>query len=116
GPSPYPYSCVTDVGSDVSASRPSPELAAIPATVSSVDLTLERLTVKGDGFSNPTAVFIDGIGFTTSPRVRGTTKIVQSGLLENGQRAFDYANARPSVTIAIRTGSGLITNFVYRHQ
>lgn len=116
GASPFTYYVVTAVGSDGSESGPSPELAAIPATVSSVDLTLERLTVKGDGFSNPTAVFIDGIGFTTSPRVRGTTKIVQSGLLENGQRAFDYANARPSVTIAIRTGSGLITNFVYRHQ
>lgn len=74
-------------------------------SVSSVVVTDKKITVKGAGFAAPMQVFIDGIPFTNSAKVK-TAKVNQKGTLLTGQTLAQYARSGQSVAITIRNSAG----------
>jgi len=76
------------------------------ATLTTVNVKGPKLVAKGKDFSNPVSVFVDGIPFVATARVKGSTKVVQKGNLLNGQSIPQYFTSGRTVTITYRNANG----------
>lgn len=98
-------------------SGPSNEVSGnVPAAdVSRVSVKATKITAFGTGFSENVAVFVDGIPFATSAKLKKAgTKVIQKGALLSGQTIGQYMTGRSSVVIGFRNANGGVATF--RHQ
>ncbi|HXG67024.1 MAG TPA: Calx-beta domain-containing protein, partial [Blastocatellia bacterium] len=73
-----------------------------------------KIKVNGTGFIGPVQVFLDELAFQQPARLkRGNSRVVQKGLLENGQSIAQVVAARRRVLITVRNADGGVSTVVF---
>jgi hypothetical protein len=104
------YYVLTACRADGSESPPSSEVAVVPPTLTAPPkVTNAKIVIRATGLVStprPVGVSVDDIPFVSAPVVKKTTKLVQKGLLANGQSIGQYLQPGRTVQIKIQNGDG----------
>jgi hypothetical protein len=84
------------------------------AVLQSVKIKGSKLTADGTGFTATVQVFVDGIPFATSAKVkRNNTRVVQKGNLLTGQSLSDYLKSRTMAELTFLDSDQGLTQYAY---
>lgn len=100
---------------DSGESGPSNEVSGgvAAATLGTVNVKGAKIVAKGKDFSQHVQVFIDGIPFVSTARVKGSTKVVQKGTLLTGETIPQYITSGKTVTLTFQNENGGIATKVF---
>ncbi len=101
---------------DEGESEPSNEVSGgvDAATLGPVKVLAGKIKATGTGFSSTVQVFVDGIPFASSAKVKsGGRKVLQKGALLTGQTLAQYITSGKTVAITFRNENGGVATYVY---
>ncbi len=73
-----------------------------------------KMIVSGSGFTNPSELFIDGVGFARSSLFGDSTFLVQKGNLADGRGVFEVITPGKTVVISVRLQNGGISSIAFQ--
>jgi|GEM_PF-4634235 len=80
------------------------------ATINTVDIS-SQLNITGSGFTDSVDVFIDGVGFKKSARLKNSSRVLQKGALLDGRSIDQILAPGKSVLLTVRNSNGGIASF-----
>ena len=73
-----------------------------------------KMIISGNGFTDGSEVFIDGVSFSRASVFADSTRLVQKGTLADGKGVFDLITPGKSVVISVRIQGGGISSIAFQ--